>query len=78
MGATAVIVMGGGYFATSMAEALLPFIAAPHAMIGGLEAGAGVEIGTHGAVGRRALPGRGHAGHHPRRGRRQRLSSPAF
>ena len=46
MGATAVIVMGGGYFATTIGEALLPFIAAPHQMIGGLEAGAGVEIGT--------------------------------
>jgi len=47
LGATAVIVMGGGYFATSMGEALLPFIAAPHLMIGGLEAGAGVEIGMN-------------------------------
>ena len=46
MGATAVIVMGGSYFATSIGEALLPFIAAPHQMIGGLEAGAGVEIGA--------------------------------
>ena len=45
MGAVSVIVFGGGYFATQMAEDLLPFIAAPHAMIGGLEAGAGVEIG---------------------------------
>ncbi len=45
LGATAVIVMGGGYFATAIGEALLPFIAAPHRMIGGLEAGAGVEIG---------------------------------
>ena len=46
MGATAVVVFGGGYFATQMAESLLPFIAAPHAMLGGLRAGAGVEIGT--------------------------------
>jgi flagellar biosynthetic protein FlhB len=46
MGAAAVILMAGGWFATSMAEQLLPFIAAPHAMIGGLEAGAGVEIGA--------------------------------
>jgi len=46
MGATAVIVMGGGYFSTTIGEALLPFIAAPHQMIGGLEAGAGIEIGT--------------------------------
>ena len=45
LGATAVIVMGGGYFATSVGEALLPFIASPHLMIGGLEAGAGLEIG---------------------------------
>ena len=40
------MLMAGGWFATSMAEQLLPFIAAPHAMIGGLEAGAGVEIGA--------------------------------
>ncbi|MCC5611730.1 flagellar biosynthesis protein FlhB [Nostoc sp. CHAB 5834] len=46
LGATAVIVMGGGYFATSMGEALLPFIAQPHALMGGLEAGAGVELGA--------------------------------
>jgi flagellar biosynthesis protein FlhB len=46
LGAAAVILMAGGWFATSMAEQLLPFIAAPHAMIGGLEAGAGVEIGA--------------------------------
>lgn len=45
LGATAVIVMGGGYFATSMGEAFLPFIAQPHLLLGGLEAGAGVEIG---------------------------------
>ena len=47
LGATAVIVMGGGYFATSMAEAFMPFIASPHLLIGGLEAGAGVEIGMN-------------------------------
>jgi flagellar biosynthesis protein FlhB len=46
LGATAVLLGAGGYFATSMAEQLLPFIAAPHAMIGGLETGAGVEIGA--------------------------------
>jgi flagellar biosynthesis protein FlhB len=46
MGAAAVILMSGGWFATSMAEQLLPFIAAPHTMIGGLETGAGVEIGA--------------------------------
>ena len=47
LGATAVIVMGGGYFATSIGEALIPFIAQPHLMLGGLEAGAGVEIGMN-------------------------------
>lgn len=46
MGAAAVVLMSGGWFATSMAEQLLPFIAAPHTMLGGLEAGAGVEIGA--------------------------------
>ena len=44
-GAAAVLLLGGGYFSQQMAEHLLPFIAEPHAMIGGLEAGAGVEIG---------------------------------
>ncbi|MFJ6023262.1 flagellar biosynthesis protein FlhB [Brevundimonas sp. NPDC092305] len=47
LGAAAVILMAGGWFATSMAEQLLPFIAAPHTMMGGLDAGAGVEIGAH-------------------------------
>lgn len=47
LGATAVIVMGGGYFTTRMAESFLPFIASPHRLIGGLEAGAGVEIGMN-------------------------------
>lgn len=46
LGAAAVLLGAGGYFATSMAEQLLPFIASPHAMLGGLEAGAGVEIGA--------------------------------
>ncbi|MDY6922394.1 MAG: flagellar biosynthesis protein FlhB [Pseudomonadota bacterium] len=46
MGAAAVILMSGGWFATSIANQLLPFIAEPHAMTGGLEAGAGVEIGV--------------------------------
>jgi len=46
MGAAAVILMAGGWFATSMAEQLAPFIARPHAMTGGLDAGAGVEIGA--------------------------------
>jgi len=40
------VLMSGGWFANSMAEQLLPFIAAPHTMIGGLETGAGVEIGA--------------------------------
>ena len=45
-GAAAVVLMSGGWFASSMAEQLLPFIAAPHTMLGGLDAGAGIEIGT--------------------------------
>ena len=45
LGASTILLGAGGYFATSMAEQLLPFIASPHAMLGGLEAGAGVEIG---------------------------------
>ncbi|WP_309627767.1 flagellar biosynthesis protein FlhB [Brevundimonas sp.] len=45
-GAAAVVLISGGWFANSMAEQLLPFIAAPHTMLGGLEAGAGVEIGA--------------------------------
>lgn len=44
-GAVAVLLIGGGYFSRQMAEDMLPFLAEPHAMIGGLEAGAGVEIG---------------------------------
>jgi len=47
LGASAVIILGGGYFATAMGEALIPFIAAPHRMLGGLQAGGGIEIGTH-------------------------------
>jgi flagellar biosynthetic protein FlhB len=43
-GAAAVILGGGGWFATSMAEQLLPFIAAPHEMLGVLNAGAGHQI----------------------------------
>ncbi|GAA0868878.1 flagellar biosynthesis protein FlhB [Brevundimonas basaltis] len=46
LGAATVILMSGGWFANSMAEQLLPFIASPHAMMGGLDAGAGVEIGA--------------------------------
>lgn len=44
-GAVAVLLIGGGHFSSQIAEDLLPFIARPHAMLGGLEAGAGVEIG---------------------------------
>lgn len=44
-GATAVLLIGGGYFSRQMAEDMLPFLAEPHAMIGGLQAGAGIEIG---------------------------------
>jgi flagellar biosynthetic protein FlhB len=45
-GASAAVLMTGGYFATSIAEQLLPFIESPHLMLGGLETGAGVEIGA--------------------------------
>ena len=44
--AAAVLLMSGGWFATQMAEGLVPYIAAPHTMMGGLDAGAGVEIAT--------------------------------
>lgn len=44
--AAAVLLMSGGWFATSIAEQLLPFIAAPHTLMGGLDAGAGIEIAT--------------------------------
>lgn len=46
-GAAAVLLLGGSYFSQQMAADLLPFIARPHSMLGGLEAGAGVEIGLH-------------------------------
>ncbi len=46
LGAAGVILIAGGVFATSIAEQLLPFIAAPHTLMGGLDAGAGVEIGA--------------------------------
>lgn len=45
-GASSVILLGGGWFTTHLAQALAPFIAAPHAMVGALHAGAGVEIGA--------------------------------
>ncbi|WP_292041646.1 MULTISPECIES: flagellar biosynthesis protein FlhB [unclassified Brevundimonas] len=44
-GAAAVLLIGGSHFSMQMAEDLVPFIASPHAMLGGLEAGGGVEIG---------------------------------
>ena len=47
LGAASVLLVAGGWFCANMAETLLPFIAQPHEMIGGLEAGAGVEIGMH-------------------------------
>ncbi|MEG2313955.1 EscU/YscU/HrcU family type III secretion system export apparatus switch protein, partial [Brevundimonas sp.] len=46
-GAAAVLLLGGAYFSQQMAADLLPYIARPHSMLGGLEAGAGVEIGLH-------------------------------
>ncbi|MFN4297214.1 MAG: flagellar biosynthesis protein FlhB [Brevundimonas sp.] len=46
LGASAVILIGGGWFTTHLAQELMPFIAAPHAMVGAFQAGAGVEIGA--------------------------------
>lgn len=43
-GAAAVILMTGGWFASSIAEQMLPFIAAPHQMLGTLNSGAGNQI----------------------------------
>lgn len=45
LGAAAVVLTAGGMFANQIAEQMLPFIAAPHTMLGGLDAGAGIEIG---------------------------------
>lgn len=45
LAASMVLLYGGGWFATTLAEGMLPFIASPHAMTGGLEAGAGIELG---------------------------------
>lgn len=45
MGAAAVVIFGGGYFATRMAEAFVPFIASPHAMLGVIDSGSGAQIG---------------------------------
>jgi len=46
MGASAVILIGGGWFTTRIAAELVPFLAQPHAMVDALHAGAGVEIGA--------------------------------
>ena len=46
MGASAVILVGGGWFTSRMAAELIPFLAQPHAMVDALHAGAGVEIGA--------------------------------
>ncbi|OYW90699.1 MAG: flagellar biosynthesis protein FlhB, partial [Caulobacterales bacterium 32-67-6] len=43
-GAAAVILGAGGWFAGSMAQQLLPFIATPHQMLGMLDSGAGSQI----------------------------------
>jgi len=45
-GAAAVLLTAGGWFATSLAEQLLPFIAQPHELIGLLENGSGLQIGS--------------------------------
>ncbi len=46
LGAAAVLLMAGGHFAGQLAESLVPFIASPHTLMGGLDAGAGLEIGS--------------------------------
>ncbi|WP_122464737.1 flagellar biosynthesis protein FlhB [Brevundimonas lutea] len=43
---SAVLLYGGGLFATQLAESLVPFIASPHEMVGAFHAGGGVEIGA--------------------------------
>lgn len=43
-GAAAVILGGGGWFASSIAEQMMPFIASPHQMLGVLNSGAGTQI----------------------------------
>ena len=45
MGAAAVVIFGGGYFSTRMAEAFVPFIASPHVMLGVIDSGSGAQIG---------------------------------
>ncbi len=46
MGACAVIVLGGGHFATALAEKMMPFIASPHEMLGSLETDGGLALGA--------------------------------
>ena len=46
LGAAAVVLTLGGYFAGSMADQMVVFIARPHELMGGFDAGAGVEIAT--------------------------------
>ena len=43
-GAAAVLMFGGAYFSQQIAADLLPFIERPHTMLGGLDAGAGMEL----------------------------------
>ncbi|MBX3478256.1 MAG: flagellar biosynthesis protein FlhB [Brevundimonas sp.] len=45
-GGVAVILIGGGWFTSNAAEQLLPFVARPHALVGVLEAGRGVDLGA--------------------------------
>ncbi len=45
MGAAAVVIFGGSYFCSTMAETFVPFIASPHAMLGIIDSGSGVQIG---------------------------------
>ena len=47
MGAVTVLMVGGSWFATRLAEALLPFVASPHALTGSLTSGGGLEIGRY-------------------------------
>ena len=46
-GACAVILMGGGYFATGLAETLVADIASPHEMLGALETDGGMALGAN-------------------------------
>ena len=43
-GAASVVLVAGGWFASSIAEQMLPFIAEPHQMLGVLNSGAGTQI----------------------------------